>query len=181
MTTKRSLFARVPWIMAGLLAILVAVVWIRCFFWPVQITSVYLIRHAEKVNASADPPLAPEGQVRAQTLAHVLGEAGISAIFVIPFKRTQQTAAPLAAALELTPIQYQATDAQGVAATILADHAAGRVVVIAHSNTVDDVATALGMQGVAQLSELQFDRLFAIHHFANVAHLNRLRYGVEMP
>jgi 2,3-bisphosphoglycerate-dependent phosphoglycerate mutase len=167
--------------MAGLLAILVAVVWIQCFFWPVQITSVYLIRHAEKVNASADPPLAPErGQGRAQTLTHILGKAGISAIFVTPFKRTQQTAAPLAAALGLTPIQYQATDAQGVAATILAGHAAGRVVVIAHSNPVDDVAAALGVQGVAELGELQFDRLFAIHRFANVAHLNRLRYGVEM-
>ena len=64
---------------------------------------------------------------------------------------------------------------------ILAAHTGARVLVVAHSNTVDDIAAALGVAGVAELDEQQFDRLFVIHRFATLAHIDRLRYGSETP
>ena len=51
---------------------------------------------------AADPDLSEAGRARAASLATALKDAGIVAIFTTEFKRTQQTAEPLAKALGLT-------------------------------------------------------------------------------
>ena len=57
------------------------------------VTTVILVRHAEKKiePANPDPDLAPEGVERAQEIARVFGDAGINAIYATQYKRTQQT------------------------------------------------------------------------------------------
>jgi phosphohistidine phosphatase SixA len=172
---------RIPWIIFGLLAMVSVLAGCHYFLPPAEITTVYIVRHAEKADGSTDPPLSADGWARAQTLAHVLGDARIDAIFVTNFIRTQQTAAPLVAAQGVTPDKYQAGNSQGVADTILEDDVGGRVLVVGHSNTVDDIASALGATGLSDLDEGQFDRLFVIHRFGDVVHLDRLRYGAETP
>jgi len=158
---------------------LVILVW--CWWWPVSTTTIYLARHAEKATGSADPPLSVAGQARAQALAHVLRDEGIDAIFVTSFQRTQQTAAPLAAAAGITPIIYDAGSPDQAVDAILADHLGQRILVIGHSNTLDDLAAGLGAAGVPELGEQSFDRLFVIHRFGAAPHLDRLRYGEETP
>ena len=72
--------------------------------------TVFLIRHAERADTSpgtsptmaADPDLSEAGRARAESLAKALKDAHITAIYATEFKRTQQTAAPLAKALGLT-------------------------------------------------------------------------------
>jgi phosphohistidine phosphatase SixA len=179
--TQQIKIDRRPWIIAGILAIAVILIGYRCFLWPVRITTVYIVRHAEKADNSADPPLSAAGQARAEELAHVLGDEGLDAVFVTNFLRTQQTGAPVAVAAGVTPQQYQATATQSVVDTILADHIGDRVLVVGHSNTVDDIAAGLGATGLSDLGEDQFDRLFVVHRFGNIAHLDRLRYGAETP
>lgn len=51
----------------------------------------------------ADPPLDPRGRDEAVALANRLEDAGISAIYVTPLRRTAETAAPLAGLSGLTP------------------------------------------------------------------------------
>lgn len=170
-----------PWVLSGLLVIVLVIVWFRCYAWPVQVTTIYLVRHAEKADSSADPPLSAAGQARAAELAHVLADEGINTVFTTQFIRTQQTGAPVAGMENINPTPYQATDTQGVADTIINHHGGKRILVVGHSNTVDDIAAALGATGLSDLSENQFDRLFVIHRFADMAHLDRLRYGVETP
>src|SRR3989454_12480696 len=67
------------------------------------VTTVILIRHAEKVidPNNADPDLSPAGQTRAQELVRMFGDAGINAIYATQYKRTQQTVKPLADKLGL--------------------------------------------------------------------------------
>src|SRR5882762_9901737 len=67
------------------------------------ITTVILVRHGEKVidPNNADALLTPAGQARAQELIHVLGNAGITAIYATQVTRTQQTAKPIADRLGL--------------------------------------------------------------------------------
>ena len=81
----------------------------------------------------------------------------------------------------ISVIQYSASTPQDVVDTILANHAGNKILVIAHSNTVDDIATGLGVSGVSELAESQFDRLFVVHRFGPTSHLNQLRYGAETP
>lgn len=147
----------------------------------VQTTTIYIVRHAEKVDNTANPPLSAAGQARAQELVHVLGDDDFDAVFVTNFIRTQETGAPLAAAKGIEAEQYQAIDTQGVVDTILADHIGGRVLVVGHSNTVDDIAAGLGATGMSDLAEDRFDRLLVVHRFGDVAHIDQLRYGAETP
>lgn len=73
-----------------------------------------LVRHGESapardgepfplVDGHGDPELAPNGREQALRLADRLAHEDISAIYVTPLRRTQQTAAPLAARLGIEP------------------------------------------------------------------------------
>ena len=148
---------------------------------PPQVTTIYIIRHAEKLNATPDTPLSPAGKVRAKTLAHVLKDAQISAIFATNFQRSQQTAAPLATANSLTPIVYPATTPSVAVNQILANHVGGRILVVGHSNTVDDLAGGLGVSGVGELAETHFDRMIIVHRTISGVFAQRLRYGTPTP
>ena len=172
---------RRPWVLCGILVVVVILITIRCFLWPVQITTVYIVRHAEKQGSGANAPLSTAGHARAQQLVHVVGDENIDAVFVTEFTRTQQTGAALAAAKGITAGQYQAGNSQSVVDAILVDHVGERVLVVGHSNTVDDIAAGLGATGLSDLAEAQFDRLFVVHRFGSVTHLDRLRYGAETP
>ena len=58
--------------------------------WAQQ--AVYVVRHAERADASFDSALSPAGQARAARLAKMLATSGIGAIFVTERRRTAQTA-----------------------------------------------------------------------------------------
>jgi phosphohistidine phosphatase SixA len=175
---------RWPWLISGVLVIALVAVWFRCYAWPLEITTIYLVRHAEKEKNAPDPNdpgLSDAGDKRSHTLAHVLKDASIDVIFETQYRRTQLTVKPLVIMAGISTQRYQAGDTQGVANTILSQHTGDRILIVGHSNTIDDIAAALGATGLSDLSEDQFDRLFVIHRFADVVHLDRLRYGVETP
>ena len=87
----------------------------RGFAAPPGATEILLVRHGASapafpdrpfpiVGGQSDPELAPDGRLQAEALAERLGAEPISALFVTPLRRTAETAAPLAARLELAPI-----------------------------------------------------------------------------
>src|SRR5579871_6565122 len=72
-------------------------------FMPVYLSAqklVFVVRHAERADAGMqaqrDPALSAAGEARAQKLAAMLTDAGVKDIFATEFKRTQDTAKPLA-------------------------------------------------------------------------------------
>jgi probable phosphoglycerate mutase len=56
------------------------------------------------VDGHGDPPLHTDGHAQAEKVAARLRDEAIDAIYVTTLQRTHQTAAPLAAALGLTPV-----------------------------------------------------------------------------
>lgn len=114
-------------------------------------TTVVLLRHAEKASEETDPGLSEAGQERATRLATMLEPAGIAAIYVSEMRRTQQTAAPVAAVAGIEPRVFPA-DSQGALLRRLKwRHRGDVVLVVGHSNTVPAIAEELGASiGVAE-------------------------------
>ena len=113
---------------------------------------VLLVRHAERADggappagmtAPADPDLSAEGRVRADRLAEMLAQAGITKIVVSEFRRTHQTAAPLAARLGLTPERSSSKDVPGLVKE-LTTYKDEVVLIIGHNTTVPAVIAGLG-------------------------------------
>jgi phosphohistidine phosphatase SixA len=121
-----------------------------------------IVRHAEKAGPQGDVPLAEAGHVRAAALAHVLRNANISTIFVTNLQRTQQTAAPLAKALSLTPVIVSADDVAGLATKLAALPAGTTALVVNHNPYVLHLATAFGAAGVTSMSEDEYDRMMIL-------------------
>src|SRR5438874_11953206 len=80
---------------------------------------VVIVRHAEKAASDGkDPDLSPAGRARAEALARILKDSGITAIFTTEFKRTQETAAATATSTRVTPTVVAAKDTAGLVAKL---------------------------------------------------------------
>jgi len=123
-------------------------------------TTIFIVRHAEKADASKDPDLSEAGQVRAGALAKMLRDANITAIYVTEFKRTQETAAPLARTLSVSPISLTAKDVGTLATKLRASH--GNALVVGHGNTIPDLIKALGLSEPINIAENDYDDLFIV-------------------
>jgi broad specificity phosphatase PhoE len=144
-------------------------------------STVILVRHADIVNAGSDPGLSAAGLTRATLLAHMLQDAALSAVFVTQFLRSVETGTPAATAAGLAVTPYTATDAAGLVTSIRINHANKTVLVVAHSNTVDDIAAGLGTPSVGELAATQFDRMFVITRTWCGTRVCRMRYGASTP
>ncbi len=125
---------------------------------------VFLVRHAERAAISgrvpSDTGLSREGKARAQSLASALKDAKIAAIYTTEFKRTQETAAPLAGSSGIRPEVVSAGDLRPLIAKIKA--ARGNVLVVGHSNTLPQIINALGVGERVAITEADYDNLFLI-------------------
>jgi broad specificity phosphatase PhoE len=163
---KHKAFLTPVWL-AGLAALFLLCV--AAWLWSAaNTTTVIVIRHAEKTNTDPqNPPLSAAGEARAALLAHMFGSGPpadrIGAIYVSPLIRSHQTAAPLAAALGLTPIEMPADDPRGLARRAIKDNPGGRVLIIAHTDTVPAIVTALsGHTEIAPIGALEYDRMYVV-------------------
>lgn len=135
--------------------------------------TVFVVRHAERADAAgpgaaprqemmmaSDPELSGAGRARAEALASMLKDAGVAAIFTTEYKRTQQTAAPLAKLLGLPVQTVPSKDTPGLVAKVKS--AKGNVLVVGHSNTVPDIVKGLGIATPVAIGESDYDNLFIV-------------------
>lgn len=131
-------------------------------------STVFLVRHAERADTAggapammaSDPSLSDAGRARAASLAAMLKDGRITAIFVTEYKRTQETAAPLAKALGITPTVVPAKDTPGLVARVRAHK--GNALVVGHSNSVPTVITEMGVKGAPAIADDEYDNLFIV-------------------
>jgi broad specificity phosphatase PhoE len=130
--------------------------------------TVFVVRHAERADAGStaspmmatDPDLSEIGKARAESLAIALKDARITAILTTEYKRTQQTAAPLAKALGVQATTVSARDMPALIEKIKT--ASGNVLVVGHSNTVGDVISRLGITDAVKVGDNDYDNLFVL-------------------
>ena len=152
--------------------------------------AIFVVRHAEKDTVPHEnPPLNPAGRARADSLAVALRDAGITVIVTTQQFRTQQTAAPLAAALHVTPISVPIDGrkpeehVRAVADAVRrAIHAGDVVLVVDHQSTLPGIIAALGAPRPATMCDVEFSNLYVLLPAgANTMHLARAHYGAPDP
>ena len=124
--------------------------------------AIYIVRHAERADKSADSLLSAEGIARAQKLGDMLRTAGITQIFTTQLRRTIDTAAPLAVAAHLTPQQVPAADLPALVARVTAPSPRDRVLIVGHSNTVPAVLHQLHVGEAVTIADSEYDNLFVV-------------------
>lgn len=144
-------------------------------------TRIYVVRHAEKLDNSADPPLSPAGVERARCLADELAGRRITRVFVSDRKRTQETAAPTAARFNLTSqvLPGRATDQL---ISELKQLSGDQALVVRHSNELHLIVNALCPDNpVPPITEAEYDNLFVVEKQVFLGsekiRLERLKYG----
>ena len=123
-------------------------------------STVFIVRHAEKVDDSKDAELSEAGRARAEALANVLRDSKISVIYTTEFKRTQQTAAPLARALGLTVTTLPAEKKAALVEKLRTS--ASPSLVVGHGNTIPDTIKALGITEPVNIPDSDYDNLFVV-------------------
>ena len=162
-------------------AIAVGLAW---FFESQATTTVIFVRHAEQADTPADDPgLNEKGGQRAAELARQLVEAdvvaGIDAIYSTPFRRTEETAQPVATALNLPINSYDADNTATVMDEIVRAHKGKIVLVVGHSNTVPELIGNMGAsKKVPPIDHDEYDNIYivSIPWFGKTKTI-RLRYG----
>lgn len=162
-------------------AIAIGLAW---FFESQATTTMIFVRHAEKAAAPPDDPeLSVAGERRAAELARQLVDAdvvaGIDAVYSTPYRRTVETARPVAEALDLDINLYDPDDNEAVLETILANHKGKIILVVGHSDTLPALIADLGASKlVPPIAEGEYDNLYlvSIPWFGKTKTI-RLRYG----
>ena len=136
---------------------------------------IVLVRHAEKVDSSKDSALSPAGEARAARLAEVLGSLGIRAIYTSEYKRTAQTAQPLAQRLGLTPTVIPALDQGGLLQRL--PKAQRPALIVGHGDTVPALIKQLGVREPVEIPGNDFGSIYVVvPHLTGPPTLLHLRY-----
>lgn len=162
-------------------AIAVGLAW---FFESQATTTVIFVRHAEKAAMPADDPgLSPAGQRRVTELTRQLVDAdvvaGVDAVYSTPYRRTEETARPVAEALGLPVHSYDAADTEAIMEFIVREHKGKIILVVGHSNTLPRLMADMGAsKKVPEIAEDEYDNIYivSIPWFGKTKTI-RLRYG----
>jgi phosphohistidine phosphatase SixA len=151
-----------------------------------RLPTVVVVRHAEKASETdRDPPLSALGVARAAALDSVLEHAKVVAIIVTPYRRTLETAMPVARRHMITPIVVPVAGGVAAHAYAVAQAARGHdgvVLVVGHSNTVLPIVRALGGPTLADLCDASYAQLFTVStHGSGASRVIRTQFGAADP
>ena len=163
------------------MAIALCLAW---FFESQATTTVVFVRHAEKaLTPTDDPGLSEAGQRRAAELARQLAGvdvvAGVDAVYATSYRRSVETAKPIADALKLQVRSYDAADTEKFLDELVKEEKGRIVLVVGHSDTVPAMIGNMGAsKRVPAIAADEYDNIYivSIPWFGKTKTL-RLRYG----
>ena len=129
---------------------------------PESSTKIFIVRHADRLGDADE--LSAAGVTRSRELKRILAPAKIDSIFSTDFVRTKKTAQPLASARRTIIRIY--SDELGLVKRIIKYSSGRRILVVGHSNTVDDIIKQCGCEPPDSIDPempiTQFDNLFLV-------------------
>ncbi|WP_298953307.1 phosphoglycerate mutase family protein [uncultured Nonlabens sp.] len=127
-----------------------------------QLTTFYFIRHAEKATGQGnDPGLTAAGKNRASQWVNYFFIKDVDHVISSDFKRTRETAAPLALSKKLPVELYDVNKVDG--RSLLQRYRGKTVALYGHSNTINVYANALQKDSIYnELEELDYNHFFIV-------------------
>lgn len=141
--------------------------------------TVILVRHGEKAaTPGRDPDLSAMGAVRAERLPTLLSNALPAAVYATEYRRTQQTARPLALAAGV-PIRMlpTATAPHDLLSRLCALPDGSTAAVVGHSNTLPALLEAWSGEPAEAIADGDYGRIYVVRlDRCRVAGVSVLRY-----
>jgi len=121
----------------------------------------YLVRHAEKdTSIAGDPPLSPEGLLRATKLADILRGTRVDAIYSTMTLRTMFTVDSLSDIKAMQILPYDNKTLKETLETVKYDDEYNRIFMVGHSNTIPSITNTLAGRDI-------FTKIFEESDFGN--------------
>jgi 2,3-bisphosphoglycerate-dependent phosphoglycerate mutase len=161
------------WNMYKVFIIIIATILVSC-----NQQTYYVVRHAEKETQvmTGDPPLSATGILQSKDLLEQLRNQKISHIYSTNYKRTLSTAEPLSQALGIGIEQYDAVNTKAIVERIKTIRD-GNILIVGHSNTVDDIVNALMNQKLmSDLPDSEYGYLYVVTKKGNKFTFRKLAY-----
>jgi phosphohistidine phosphatase SixA len=136
---------------------------------------VFIVRHAEKLDNTPYSVLSPEGHKRAALLREQLQDKKIDLIFATPFKRTQETADPLAKALNKAPLIYR-NNAEDSIANVIKANKGKNILLVGHSGNIPSIIEKITGSKIKPVSEQEYDNLWIIEFKKQKVNLLQKKY-----
>jgi phosphohistidine phosphatase SixA len=145
---------------------------------------VFVVRHAEKSTPANEPSvtLSPAGRQRAERLAVLLKDAGVTSAWATDTVRARDTAAPLARErgldVRIYPVRDSSDQVSGLPLVEALRKEGGAIaLVVGHSNSLPKILEALGVADPPAIPDAEYDNLFVVStSAAGGAVAVRLRY-----
>ncbi len=139
-----------------------------------------LVRHGDRDQGSdPDEPLNALGQGRAEELARVLGDSGVTQVFVTQLKRTGQTAAPLVAKTKAKLRVLPAEDLLALDRELRALPAGSVALVVSHGGRLEPLLEGFGHK-VKAIAREEYDRMYWMTLVdGKSVGLTQIRYGAH--
>jgi broad specificity phosphatase PhoE len=136
----------------------------------------YIVRHAEKKDNTPLSLLSATGHERAALLRDSLMSKKIAKIFATTLVRTQETAQPLATAINQPVVIYR-HDAIDSIAAVIKQLSNKNILVVGHSGTIPRIIESLTGDKVTRNLEAEYDNLFIIETRKGSRRLKQVKYG----
>ena len=121
----------------------------------------YVVRHADKLDKTPYSVLSPAGHARAGVLKDKLLNKKIDFVFATPFQRTQETAQPLARAMNKTILIYR-NNAEDSMANVIKALSNKNVLLVGHSGNIPSIIEKATGKKIKPIPEEEYDNLYII-------------------
>jgi broad specificity phosphatase PhoE len=155
------------------------------FLLSCKSTTYFIVRHAEKEGGGAmmlsDPSLTAEGEKQAIDLKNFLQDKSIKTIYSTNYARTVATAEPTRQLFGLNLKTYDARNNQQLVEELKSIDS-GNVLIVGHSNTVDDVVNGLtGENRMTDLDDSEYGNVFIVKRKGNSYSFERVKVPQTAP
>lgn len=124
---------------------------------------IILVRHADRDDGVDG--LNEQGKKRAKDLIQTLKGEKIAAVFCTEYKRTQETAQPICAALNIPAKYYSAGDILNLSEKIKKEYPGETVLVVGHGNTVPSFINLFNIENkLNDIDHHQYSLLFTLDY-----------------